>query len=277
MKEMGLEMRFKNRELKLGNHTIIMGILNITPDSFSDGGDLNSLEKILERAKKMVEEGAEILDIGGQSTRPGHIEVSVDDEIARVVPVVEMISKKLDVLISVDTYKYQVAEAVLKAGAHIINDVWGLQRDSGEMGRIIGRYGAGVVIMHNQDNKIYEEDIIITIKKFLDRSLKIAEKNGIGKDQIMIDPGIGFGKNPQQNMETLLRMGELKEIAPILLGTSRKAVVGSTIVNYPPKERVEATVVTNTLGIERGAEIIRVHDVLNLKRAAEVADALFRK
>lgn len=268
-------IKINNKFLEFGKKTLIMGIVNMTPDSFSDGGDYNCLDLAFERAKQMVEDGADILDIGGQSTRSGYIEVSLEEELNRVIPIVKKISEELDVLISVDTYRPQVAEAALKSGAHIINDIWGLQRDE-KMAEVISNYDAAVVIMHNQEGTIYKDDIIYQMKEFFNKSIQIALQNNISKDKIIIDPGIGFGKTFEQNIEVLYRMKELRDIAPILLGTSRKSIVGN-ILNLPPKERVEGTIATNIIGIERGAEIVRVHDIIPNKRAIVVADKILRK
>ncbi len=269
-----MKIKMRDKELIIGEKTLIMGILNMTPDSFSDGGDHCSVELAFQRAKKMIEEGVDIIDIGGQSTRPGHEEVTLEEELKRVVPIVDKIARELDIIISVDTYRYQVAAAVLKVGAHIINDVWGLQREE-EMAKLIGTYGAGVIVMHNQNEKIYEEDIIFSIRKFLKKSIEIALNNGISRDKIFIDPGIGFGKNPKQNGETLYRMNELKDLGPIVLGTSRKNVV-EDVLKLHPKDRLEISITTNVMGIERGAEIIRVHDIISLKRAAMIVDQIVR-
>jgi dihydropteroate synthase len=271
-----MKIEFRGKELEIGKRTLIMGILNMTPDSFSDGGDYNTPEKILERGKRLIEEGADILDVGGQSTRPGHQEVSLEEEIERVVNAVQILSQ-LDTIISVDTYRAEVAKAALEAGAHMINDVWGLQKvDEPEMAQVVAKYGAAVVVMHNQNKKEYTEDIMLTIRKFLEKSIKIGVEAGILKERILIDVGIGFGKTPEQNMEVLRRMGELKDIAPILLGTSRKSVIGNEKLNLPPKDRLACSITTNVMGIERGAEILRVHDVKELKQAAFVVDTIMR-
>lgn len=270
-------IKARDKEFELGKRTLIMGILNITPDSFSDGGDHNNLEGALKKAKQMVEDGADIIDIGGQSTRPGHTEIPLEEEIARVIPVVKMLRKEMpDAILSVDTYQYEVAKLALEAGAHIINDVWGLQKDE-RMAGVIAKHGAAVVVMHNKVEWKYDGDVIEEIREFLKKSIEIATRNGISKDQIMIDPGIGFGKYGEHNIVALDRMNELKDLGPILLGTSRKYVVGNGVLDLPPKDRLEITITTNVLGIDRGAEIIRVHDIVSLKRAAIIADKIVRK
>ncbi len=255
--------------------TYIMGILNVTPDSFSDGGTFNSVDKALKHATKMVEEGADIIDLGGESTRPGHNYVDADEELRRVIPVIQKLKSELDIPISVDTYKSIVAEESLKLGVEMINDVWGLRKDK-DMAGVIAKYDAYVCIMHNQDNTEYDKDIMESIKEFLLDSINIAIEAGIDKDKIVLDPGIGFGKTYEQNLEVLKRLGELKTLEyPILLGTSRKSVIGNTL-NLPPQERVEGTIATTVLGIKDGVDIVRVHDVEKNLRAAKMADAIYR-
>lgn len=267
----------KNKKIELGKRTLIMGILNVTTDSFSDGGDYADIEKAVARAKEMAAEGADIIDIGGMSTRPGHEDISVELEMERVIPVIKRISAELDTIISIDTYRYEVAEKALENGADIINDVWGLQYDKGEMAAVAAKYDVPVIVMHNQNGTHYEKDIMVSMREFFEKSFKIAEENGLSKDKIVIDPGIGFGKDMEQNIEVLHRMGEIRDIAPILLGTSRKRFIGALLNGLPPKERAEGTVATTVAGIERGADIVRVHDVLENKRAALVADAIIRR
>lgn len=267
----------KNKKIELGKRTLIMGILNVTTDSFSDGGDYADIEKAVARAKEMAAEGADIIDIGGMSTRPGHEDISIELEMERVIPVIKRISAELDIIISIDTYRYEVAEKALENGADIINDVWGLQYDKGEMAAVAAKYDVPVIVMHNQNGTHYEKDIMVSMREFFEKSFKIAEENGLSKDKIVIDPGIGFGKDMEQNLEVLHRMGEIRDIAPILLGTSRKRFIGALLNGLPPKERAEGTVATTVAGIERGADIVRVHDVLENKRAALVADAIIRR
>lgn len=269
-------IKVRNKEMEIGKRTLVMGILNVTPDSFSDGGDFFDITKAIEHAKKMVRDGADIIDIGGMSTRPGHEDVPIEEEIRRVVPVVEKLSKELDVLISVDTYRWEVALKALEAGAHILNDVWGLQYDDGEMARVISKYDPIVIVMHNQNSTEYDKDIILSMREFFEKSFELIDKNNIPREKVFIDPGIGFGKNFEQNIEVLRRMNELKDMAPILLGTSRKRFIGTLLNNVPPKERCEGTITTSVLGIEKGVEIVRVHDVLENKKALLVADKLVR-
>lgn len=256
--------------------TYIMGILNVTPDSFSDGGNFNSVDKALQHAKEMVNEGADIIDLGGESTRPGHSYVEADEELKRVIPVIKKLKEELDIPISVDTYKAKVADESLKLGVNMINDVWGLRKDK-DMASVIAKYDAHVCIMHNQDNTEYDKDIMESIKEFLLESINIAIEAGIDKNKIVLDPGIGFGKTYEQNLEVLKRLEELKVLGyPILLGTSRKSVIGNTL-DLPPKERVEGTIATTVLGIRDGVDIVRVHDVEKNLRAAKMADAIYRR
>ncbi|WP_027340840.1 dihydropteroate synthase [Halonatronum saccharophilum] len=258
-----------------GKKTYIMGILNVTPDSFSDGGEYYDIESALKQAKEMVVEGADIIDVGGESTRPGAKKVSVEDELSRIKPVIKRLVEELEVPISVDTYKPQVARAALEIGAHIINDVWGLQWD-GKMAEVVAQYGVPVVIMHNQDGTEYNDDIIVEMKKFLAKSIKMAKEAGVEDKDIILDPGIGFGKTSEQNVEVMGRLSELKDLGyPILLGTSRKSMIGN-ILDLPPKKRVEGTLATTVMGIMHGVDIVRVHDVKENLRAALVSDAIVR-
>ena len=266
--------------LDYGKRTYIMGILNVTPDSFSDGGDFNSVEKALKHAKEMVAEGADMVDIGGESTRPGHTyvdseEVDSEEEIRRVVPVIKALREEISVPMSIDTYKADVAEEALKLGVEMVNDVWGLRRDE-NMANVVAKYDAEVCIMHNQDGTEYDKDIMESIKDFLNESIKIALDAGVKKEKIVLDPGIGFGKTFEQNLEVLRRLGELRDLGyPILLGTSRKSVIGN-VLHLEPKDRVEGTVATTVLGIRDGVDIVRVHDITENLRAAKMADAIYR-
>lgn len=259
-----------------GKKTYIMGILNVTPDSFSDGGSYTSIEKALNHAKEMIDSGADIIDLGGESTRPGHQIVDAEEELRRVLPVVKELKKQLNVKVSVDTYKSIVAEETLKLGADMINDVWGLRKDP-NMASVIAKHAAHVCIMHNQDGTDYDKDIMESIKEFLIESIKIAKSAGIDDRKIVLDPGIGFGKTLEQNIEVMARLDELKDLGyPILLGTSRKSMIGK-ILDLEPKDRVEGTIATTVLGIKSGVDIVRVHDVLENIRAIKVADAICRR
>ncbi len=258
------------------DRTIIMGILNLTPDSFSDGGLFMDKDKAVAHARKMIEDGADIIDIGGESTRPGSDSVSKEDELARVLPVIESISKELDVPISIDTYKPKVAEQCLESGAHIINDISGL-RDK-EMAKVAKKYGAPVVIMHMkgepknmQSNPVYK-NAVVEIKNFLAERVKEAKKFGI--ENIIIDPGIGFGKTTEHNLQILKNLDKFKELGcPIIVGPSRKSFIGN-ITGLPVNERLEGTLASIAISILNGADIVRVHDVKECKRAAMIADAI---
>jgi dihydropteroate synthase len=263
--------------LKIGKKTHIMGILNMTPDSFSDGGDHFEIERAVTFALEMIKEGADIIDVGGESTRPGSAEVTLEEELSRVVPVIQALAAHPDinVPISVDTYKAEVARQALEAGAHIVNDVWGLQREP-EIARVAASYGAPVIAMHNQVGTEYTKDLVDSMLDYFQETIQIAEKAGIPKSHLILDPGIGFGKTAEQNIQLMNRLTELHCLGyPILLGTSRKSMIGK-ILDLPPKERVEGTIATNVLGVVQGVEIIRVHDILAHSRAIRVADAIVR-
>jgi dihydropteroate synthase len=251
-----------------------MGILNLTPDSFSDGGSYQEPQAAVERALQMVDEGADIIDLGGESTRPGFIPVDGETEIQRVVPVVERLAQDLSVPISIDTTKAAVAKRALEAGAHIINDIWGLQRDP-DLARVSGAYDAGVIVMHNSEHCSYH-DLMGDIVAFFCKSLDLAQAAGIKRENLALDPGIGFGKDLAQNLETLRRLEELHVLGlPILLGTSRKSLVGK-VLNLPVQDRLEGTAATVALGIAYGADFVRVHDVQAMKRVAVMTDAIVR-
>lgn len=259
-----------------GKKTYIMGILNVTPDSFSDGGNFNKIEDAIKHAKDMIADGVDIIDIGGESTRPGHKYVEVDEEIKRVIPIINKLKQEINVPISIDTYKAKVAEEALKLGVEMINDVWGLKKDK-DMANVVAKYDAYVCIMHNQNGTDYDKDIIESIKESLKESIDRALKAGVKKEKILLDPGIGFGKTFEQNLEVLKRLGELNDLGyPILLGTSRKSVIGN-VLNVDPKERLEGTIATTVLGIRDGVDIVRVHDVKENLKAAKMADAIYRK
>ncbi len=270
------KIELRDCQLDFGLRTYIMGILNVTPDSFSDGGDFTSLENALSQVSKMVGDGADIIDVGGESTRPGSETVSEQTEIDRVVPIIKGIKDYFDVTVSLDTSKSAVALKGLEAGADMINDVWGFLKDP-KLAQVVAKYDVPVVLMHNQEGTEYPKDIINTIRRSLRKSIKIALKAGIKKENIILDPGIGFGKTQDQNREVMGRLGELNTIGyPILLGTSRKSIIG-TILDLPPKERLEGTLATSTMGIIAGADILRVHDVKENRRVAMVTDKIIRR
>ena len=261
-------------DMPLGKKTYVMGILNVTPDSFSDGGSYPDVESAVSKALDMAGEGADIIDIGGESTRPGYAPVASEEEIRRVIPVIRRLKAELDIPVSIDTMKAATAEAALQAGADIVNDIWGLQRDR-EMARVAAKYDAGVIIMHNKDESVYD-DIMADILKFLRDSVKIAENAGIPGPNIAVDPGIGFGKNLAQNFEVMRNLEQLRFLGlPILLGTSRKSMIGR-VLGLPVEERLEGTAATITLGIAKGADIVRVHDVKEMARVSKMTDAMVR-
>jgi dihydropteroate synthase len=258
-----------------GKRTYIMGILNVTPDSFSDGGDFIDIEAAILHAKQMVEDGADIIDIGGESTRPGFAEVNVEQELARVIPVIERLVREIDVPISIDTYKAEVADRAIQAGAVIVNDIWGMQKDP-KMVEIVAKHQVPIILMHNQQGTDYSHDIMEEICMFLRHSIDLGLQAGIKHENMILDPGIGFGKTSEQNVIVMARIGELNDLGcSILLGTSRKSFIGK-ILDLTPKERVEGTVATTVMGIMQGADILRVHDIKENSRAAKVTDAVVR-
>lgn len=258
----------------------VMGILNVTPDSFSDGGKFYDTQLAIEHGLKLLSEGADILDIGGESTRPGAKPVSVEEELKRVIPVIEGIKKEApDALISIDSYKSEVAEQAIKAGARMVNDISGLRFDH-RMVEVVSRYQVPVVIMHikgtpkdMQDNPQYE-DLISEIRQYFLQQIKFAVEHGISQDRIIIDPGIGFGKKLEHNYEILAHLEEFKELGyPILVGPSRKSFIGN-ILNLPPQERLWGTAAAVTAAILKGAEIIRVHDVKEMLQVIKIAECI---
>jgi dihydropteroate synthase len=269
-------IEFQGREMVLGKKTLIMGILNMTPDSFSDGGDFLSVEKAMDHARQMILDGADILDIGGESSRPGHTRITAEEELERVIPIIRRIREESDILISLDTIRSRVAEAGILAGANIINDIWGLQLDT-DMAKVAKKYDAPVIVMHNQEGTDYPEDMVQTMTTFFRQSIRIAKENGLRTDLIILDPGFGFGKTSDQNLALLSRIHELRALDyPILLGTSRKSMIGK-VLDLPPKERMEGTLATTVLGIVQGVDIVRVHDVRENARAAAMTDAVVRR
>ena len=263
-----------NKEFKLGERTYIMGILNVTPDFFSDGGKFNEIEAAVNQAKKLVEDGADIIDIGGESTRPGADFVSEDEEIKRVVPIIKAIKKELDVIISIDTYKSKTAEESLKAGADIINDIWGAKYDN-NIAKVAVKYNCPIILMHNREVKPYNS-LIEDVIKDLEESIDIVLKAGVNKENIILDPGIGFAKTYEENLIVMNNVDKIKAIGyPVLLGTSRRSMIGLTL-DLPVNERVEGTVATTVMGIMKGMDFIRVHDVLENKRAAVMTDKILR-
>ncbi|MDQ0285375.1 dihydropteroate synthase [Desulfofundulus luciae] len=265
----------RGKELVLGERTLVMGILNVTPDSFSDGGRFSDPSRAVEHAHRLVEDGADIIDLGGESTRPGYTPVTVDEEMRRVIPVLEKLVQEIPVPISVDTTKAAVAREALEIGAHIINDQWALRADP-EMAAVVARYDAPVILMHNQRGTEYE-DLMGDMIRFFRESIALALEAGICRDKIIIDPGIGFGKTVEQNLEVMSRLSELDCLGlPVLLGTSRKSMIGKTL-DLPVDQRVEGTAATVAVGIAAGVDIVRVHDVKEMVRVARMTDAMVRR
>lgn len=267
-------MYIGNRQFDLENDVYVMGILNVTPDSFSDGGKWNTMDKALFHAESMIKEGASIIDIGGESTRPGYIHVSEDEEAERVVPYIEQIKEHFDIPVSIDTYKASVAEAALDAGADMINDIWGFKGDKG-MAYVAAKYQVPCCIMHNRDIKENPyTDLMEDVLSDLRESIDIALSAGVDKSLLITDPGIGFGKTLEDNLKVMNHLQELKSLGcPVLLGTSRKSMIGLTL-DLPVDERVEGTIATSVLGVMKGCSIIRVHDVKENYRAIKMTMAM---
>ncbi|MFE8704060.1 dihydropteroate synthase [Cytobacillus sp. FJAT-54145] len=258
--------------LDYGKKTLVMGILNTTPDSFSDGGKYAQVEKAVEHAVRLVEEGADIIDVGGESTRPGADAVSLEEELTRVVPIIEAISKRVHVPISIDTYKAEVAKQALEAGAHIINDVWGAKADP-DMAIVAAKYDVPIILMHNRHNrdyKVFFRDVL----NDLFESINLVKNAGLKDERIILDPGIGFAKGLSGNLEMMRELDKLVAVGyPVLLGTSRKSMIG-TVLDLPVEERLEGTGATVCYGIQKGCQIVRVHDVKEMSRMAKMMDAL---
>jgi dihydropteroate synthase len=261
--------------LEIGKRTLIMGILNVTPDSFSDGGAYVSVEVAVQRARQMAEEGADILDIGGESTRPGAAKVSLEEELSRVIPVIEAIrAANVNVPISIDTYKAEVAKRAMQSGANIINDVWGGKADPA-MGQVAAEHGCPYILMHNRTNLDYRH-FLQDVLSDLQESIDLAQQLGVQKEQIVLDPGIGFAKTQEQNLWLMNHLDKLVELGyPVLLGTSRKSMIHK-LLQLPPEDVLEGTAATVALGIVRGCHIMRVHDVQAMKRVAIMTDAMVR-
>ncbi len=282
-----------NFEFNWGTRTYIMGILNVTPDSFSGDGLIQGEDVVgvaIEQARDFIEAGADILDVGGESTRPGAETVSLGEELARVVPVVRRLAREFDALISIDTYKAEVAAAALDAGAHMVNDVWGFHADP-DLAAVVAEHNVPVILMHNRSTPgsaevreqlggryvgVEYDDLLEDVRWELMESVELAKNAGIPDEHIILDPGIGFGKTVSQNLELLNRMDEIRELGyPVLWGPSRKSFIGYTL-DLPPAERVEGTAATVAVGVVRGGDIVRVHDVWAMARVARMTDALVR-
>ncbi len=257
------------------HHCYVMGILNVTPDSFSDGGKWNDMDRAMAHAAQMIEEGATIIDVGGESTRPGYTMISDEEEISRVVPVIRELKKRFDVAVSVDTYKSAVAKAAVEAGADMVNDIWGLKYDE-KMAEVIANTGAACCLMHNRKEADYT-DFMPDMLEDLKETVAIAKKAGIADDKICLDPGVGFGKTYENNLEAIHHVDQLLTLGyPVLLGTSRKSVIGLTL-DLPAPERMEGTVATSVIGVMKGCAFVRVHDVRENTRAIRMTEAVLGK
>jgi dihydropteroate synthase len=261
-------------EFEWGTRTYVMGIVNVTPDSFSGDGLSGSVSASLEQARRFIADGVDIIDVGGESTRPGSAPIDAGEELRRVIPVIEALAKEISIPVSIDTYRAEVAKRAVEAGAHMINDVWGLKKDP-DMAKVAASCDVPVVITQNQRGSLYE-DLIPDLIADLKQSIDMAVKAGIKWENIILDPGVGFGKTVNQNLEIVRRLAELKTLRrPILLGTSRKSFIGYALA-LPVEERLEGTAATVAIGIAGGADIIRVHDVKEMVRVAGMSDAVVR-
>lgn len=268
-------MRIGNRIFDVNNHTYVMGILNVTPDSFSDGGKYTEIDRALYRVEEMIEEGADLIDVGGESTRPGYVTVGDTEEIERITPVIKEIKTRFNIPISLDTYKSSVAKAGLEAGADMINDIRGLQYDK-NMAALIAKSKVACCLMHNRKEAVYE-DFLKEVSEDLKCMIRSAKTAGIEDDRIMIDPGVGFAKSYEQNLQVIHHLEELQGLGyPILLGTSRKSVIGLTL-DLPSEERVEGTLATTVMAVMKGCAFVRVHDVKENVRAVRMTEAILRE
>lgn len=277
-------MKIGTKEFDTVNKTYVCGILNVTPDSFSDGGKFNQMDKALKHVEEMLTEGMDIVDIGGESTRPGYTLLTDEEEIERVVPVIEAVKKNFDVPISLDTYKAKVAQAGIEAGADLINDIWGLRYEKewngktddrcfSQMAEVIAKAGIPCCLMHNRKEPDYS-DYMQDVKADLLETIAVAKRAGIAGEKIILDPGVGFGKNYENNLEIINSLEQIKELGyPLLLGTSRKSVIGLTL-DLPAAERVEGTLVTTVFGVLKGCAFVRVHDIKENVRAIKMAEAI---
>jgi dihydropteroate synthase len=259
------------RRFEWGTRTYVMGIINVTPDSFSGDGVGTDTDRAVAQGLRMVREGADMLDVGGESTRPGHQPITAAEEIARTEAVVARLAHETDVPISIDSYKLEVASRAVAAGATIVNDIWGLVR-SPELATLAAANSCALVLMHNQDGTEYAGDLMEEVKRFLRVAIDRALLAGVPRERVLVDPGIGFGKTAEQNWVVMRRLHELRELGqPILIGTSRKSFIGK-LLDLPAGERVEGTAATVTAAVLRGSDVVRVHDVREMSRVARVAD-----
>ena len=263
------------KEFDTAHKCYIMGILNVTPDSFSDGGKFNHLDAALRHTEEMIREGAAIVDIGGESTRPGHQVITDDEEISRVVPVIEAVKKHFDVPVSIDTYKGAVAEAALQAGADLVNDIWGFKHDK-RVAELTAKYGAACCLMHNRQEAVYD-DFQKDVVSDLEECVRIAREAGVADDKIILDPGVGFGKTYEMNLEITNHVDILHQLGfPVLLGTSRKSMIGLTL-DLPATDRVEGTLATTVIGVMKGCSFVRVHDIKENYRIIQMTEAILSR
>lgn len=262
-------------KVNFNEKTLVMGILNVTPDSFSDGGRYTGLDQAIRHAQQMIADGVDIIDVGGESTRPGYVQIADQEEIERIVPVIKELRRRFEVLISVDTYKSKVADAAVAAGAHIINDIWGAKYDPA-IAKIAAKWNVPIILMHNRNDTLYT-DFQKDFMKDLGESIEIALTGGVSRENIWLDPGVGFVKSVAQNLEAMQMIGQMAEWGyPILLGTSRKSFIGK-ILDVPVNERLEGSLATVCYGVNQGCHMVRVHDVKETVRAVRMMDALSGK
>jgi len=265
-------MKIGRRRINFEETVAIMGILNVTPDSFSDGGQFVENQTAIKQVQRMIEAGVDIIDIGGESTRPGHVPVTVEEELNRVLPIIRAIKEKFEIAISIDTSKAEVARQAIEAGADMVNDVWGLRKDPA-MASVIAKAEVPCCLMHNKEVPVYK-DLIDEIKRDLQKSVTIALEAGIKQERIMLDPGIGFGKTVEDNLKVMANLEELTQLGyPLLLGTSRKSLIGK-VLDLPIEERLEGTLATTVIGVLGGVKIFRVHDVKENKRVLDMTRAI---
>jgi dihydropteroate synthase len=268
--------RFGNTEMDFKKETVIMGILNVTPDSFSDGGKYGRIDAALKHAEDMLRDGAKIIDVGGESTRPGHVPISLEEELERTVPIIKALTNELGCTVSIDTYKAGVAEEAILAGAKIINDIWGAKREP-YIADVAAKYNVPIILMHNREKAEYEGNFMDEVIADLEESVAIAVAAGVTRDNIWLDPGIGFARNAVQNVWTMQGLDRISGMGyPVLLGTSRKSLIGN-VLGLPVEERLEGTGATVCYGIEHGCHIMRVHDVKEIARMAKMMDVLTGK
>ena len=267
-------MKIRNHTFLTEEHTYLMGILNVTPDSFSDGGKYHTFDAAKKRAEEIQRQGAHIIDVGGESTRPGFVPVSEEEEMERTAKLIEAIRKETDIPISIDTHKAAVAKEALKAGADLVNDIWGLKWDS-HMAKVIAENNAICCLMHNRIQPTYQ-DFFQEVKEDLLECVLLAQQAGIAKENIILDPGVGFGKDYHQNMMVITRLEELKSLGyPLLLGASRKSVIGQTL-DLPTESRLEGTLATTVFAVQKGCAFVRVHDIVENLRVIQMTEALLK-